>query len=169
VKRQYPPLRVGYSVFLKANFFIPGRKGVNNEEIKKGVMIMNLKTQRVSGFTLIELLVAIVIIAILMGIVLGLSGVARRKSAESKAQADLQAIAGALEEYRMIAGGYPASLALLTNASSRLPQNLKDAVPASDPWGNAFVYTNVTKYAYTLKSQGIRLDIADDDLSAGSP
>jgi len=130
---------------------------------------MNPENMRKHGFTLIELLVAIVIIAILMGIVLGLSGVARRKSADTKAQSDIQAIAGALEEYRMIMGTYPATLGALTNSSSRLPQNLKDTVPALDPWGNAFIYTNVTKYSFSLKSNGARTDTADDDLTAGAP
>lgn len=120
------------------------------------------------GFTLVELLVAVAIMAILMALVVGLSGVARRKSTEAKAQAEIQSIATALEEYRMIAGTYPKELSLLTNSSSKINQQLKDAVVTTDPWARPYVYTNITKYSYTLYSNGARTDIADDNITAGS-
>lgn len=120
-----------------------------------------------SGFTLVELLVSITIIAILMGLILGLSGLARRKSAETKAQADLQVIATALEEYRLATGSYPSDIRTLTN-SPAIRLELKEKIPDSDPWGNAFIYTKDGKYSYQLRSQGAQTSSTDDDILVGN-
>lgn len=62
-------------------------------------------------FTLIEILTVMVIIAILMGMIVGGAGLASRKGAESKTTARLKAMTMALEQYRSEWGFYPAQLA----------------------------------------------------------
>jgi len=59
------------------------------------------------GFTLVELLVVIVIIGILAGLVVGLSGTASRKMRESRTRAELAAIETAIEAYKAKFGHYP--------------------------------------------------------------
>ena len=73
------------------------------------------------GFTLIELLVVITVIAILAGLVLQTAGYVQKKAARSRAEAEIAALAAALESYKADMGDYPA----WTNAA-----------PAT---GNAFV------------------------------
>ena len=59
------------------------------------------------GFTLGELLVVIVIIGILAGLVVGLSGTASYKMRESRTRAELVAIETAIEAYKAKFGHYP--------------------------------------------------------------
>lgn len=123
------------------------------------------------GFTLIELLVTISIMAILMGLVVGLSGVARRKSADAKTRAELQAISTALEEYKLLAGAYPSKLDVLTNQNkniSRIEEPLRVKVMVSDPWSRPYVYTNISRYSYILYSLGPLEDVSDDDILVGA-
>ena len=138
---------------------------------------MNARSTSRSAFTLVELLVAIAIIAILMGLVVGISGVANRKSTEAKARSELQTISAALEEYRLVYGSYPTNippnhrtaLVVLTNTNTRIPEELRQGVRLLDPWGNAYIYTNVTRYSYTLYSLGQRTNNPADRIYSGSP
>jgi general secretion pathway protein G len=135
------------------------------------------------GFTLVELLVTVVIMAILMGLVVGLSGMARRKSTDAQARAELQFIASALEEYKLAVGLYPpailpqstkSGLNWLTNqyrgdipggrVELKIDQELKDKVRLTDPWTRPYQYTNVTRYSYKLYSMGALEDNPDDDI-----
>jgi prepilin-type N-terminal cleavage/methylation domain-containing protein len=59
------------------------------------------------GFTLIELLVVISIIALLASLTVGLSGVASRKSKESRIKADLNKLATAIDGYIAAIGSPP--------------------------------------------------------------
>src|SRR4051794_19013634 len=63
------------------------------------------KTQ--PGFTLIELLVVISIIGILAGLVLGLAGLATRKSRESRIRTELTKLVTDIENYKAALGLYP--------------------------------------------------------------
>jgi type II secretion system protein G len=84
-------------------------------------------TRRVAGaFTLIELLVVVAVIAILAGITLAAMGGAQQRAARNRTQAEISAIANALEAYRSQHGQYPA-------ASS----------------GNKIPYTNIVGYLGT--------------------
>ncbi len=133
-----------------------------------GRLLMKLK--RNAGFTLIELLVVVVVMAILMGLVVGIAGVANRKSAEAQARADLQSIASALEEYRLLNGIYPPltpGISALTN-DLRIAAELREKVVVNDPWGRPYVYTNVTKYSYRLMSYGQRQDNPAGYIYSGS-
>jgi len=60
------------------------------------------------GFTLIELLVVITVIAILAGLVLQTAGYVQKKGARSRAEAEIAALAAALESYKADMGDYPA-------------------------------------------------------------
>lgn len=127
------------------------------------------------GFTLIELLVTIAIIAILVGLITGITGVANRKSAEAQARSQIQFISTALEEYKLEYGIYPSPgtadtiPAVLTNETTRINQELKDEISTTDPWGRSYIYTDVTKYSYTLKSLGLNPTSSVDDITSGSP
>ena len=59
------------------------------------------------GFTLIELLVVITVIAILAGLILNTAGYIQKKSARSRAEAEIAALAAALENYKADNGDYP--------------------------------------------------------------
>jgi prepilin-type N-terminal cleavage/methylation domain-containing protein len=61
------------------------------------------------GFTLIELLVVITVIAILAGLVLQTAGYVQKKAARSRAEAEIAALAAALESYKADMGDYPAT------------------------------------------------------------
>lgn len=62
---------------------------------------------RLRGFTLIEVLATLAVILILAGLTLGLAGLVSAKRAETRARADLEALALALENYRAQARDYP--------------------------------------------------------------
>ena len=99
-----------------------------------------------SGFTLLELLVVVAIIGLLAAYVgpRYLSQV--NKSEVTAARAQIEAIARALESYRLDVGSYPATEVGL-KALQRPPANqprwrgpyLQKELP-DDPWGHAYVY-----------------------------
>jgi type II secretion system protein G len=59
------------------------------------------------AFTLIELLIVIAVIAILVSIVLAVSSGVQEKGRRSKAEAEIAAVAAALESYKADNGDYP--------------------------------------------------------------
>ena len=59
------------------------------------------------SFTLIELLVVIAIIAILAGLILNTAGYIQQKGRTSRAEAEMAALAVALENYKADNGDYP--------------------------------------------------------------
>ena len=61
----------------------------------------------VVAFTLIELLVVIAIIAVLAGLIVGLSGYSNRKMKESRIRTELNALVTAIESYHARFGHYP--------------------------------------------------------------
>ncbi|MGA7178388.1 MAG: type II secretion system major pseudopilin GspG [Thiobacillaceae bacterium] len=98
------------------------------------------------GFTLIELLVVIVIIGLLVGYVAPRYFAQVGKSEVKVAQAQINGLEKALDEYRLDVGHYPTTeqgLAALNaqpagEARWQGPY-LKKAVP-NDPWGQAYQY-----------------------------
>jgi prepilin-type N-terminal cleavage/methylation domain-containing protein len=76
-------------------------------------------TNRNSAFTLIELLVVITIIAILAALVLQTAGYVQKKSARSRAEAEIAALSAALEGYKADMGDYPAN----TNTNTSIGPN----------------------------------------------
>lgn len=59
------------------------------------------------AFTLIEMITVMAVIAILAGLVLSVAGLVQKKGARSKADAEVRAMAGALESFKTDNGGYP--------------------------------------------------------------
>lgn len=128
-----------------------------------------------SGFTLIELLVVVAIIAILVGIVIGIAGYSSKKSATAKALSDLERIKTALEEYRMAKGGYINATITTTDATySTFTNTLAQYVPnlnCIDPWGRPYQYVpnklpNQPVLVYRLWSQGALTTTTDDDVDS---
>jgi type II secretion system protein G len=117
------------------------------------------KTYR-DGFTLIELLVVMAIIAILASLVLSAAGFVQKKSARSRAEAEIAALGAALESYKSDNGDYPSNstpnncLNLVTNLMP--PSSVGGKVyfefksketntsGVLDPFGNpyGYIYTN---------------------------
>ena len=117
--------------------------------------------ERVRGFTLLELLVVIVIIGLLAGYVAPRYFAQVGKSEVKVAQAQIEALEKALDQFRLDTRHYP-SLEQGLDALVTRPSNepnwsgpyLKKAVP-SDPWGRAYVYRMPgEKSEYQLFSYG---------------
>jgi len=124
---------------------------------------MNRKNQ--AGFTLVELLVTTAIIGILIGIVVGVAGLASKKSDEGKARAEMQQIGNALEEYRIKYGRYPQNLSTLKNNNTEIDVQLK-SFKDKDPWGRDYEYTRNSDYSYRLFSRGAKGTDASDDIDS---
>lgn len=95
-----------------------------------------------SGFSLAELMVVIVIIGLLAGLVV--PNVMQRFTFAQvkKAEADITAIASALEEYAIMnQGRYPDSLEQLIEPDTETGEKFLDreTLP-KDPWGNEYIY-----------------------------
>ena len=117
------------------------------------------RKSRQAGFTLVELLTVMVIIALLAAITLGVAGFANRKSAESKAIADMETIRTALEEYRVSEGEYPEDAdwkTAVVDADVVSPELVTEirAIAFSDPWGQDYIYHRSAKFQYRLLTRG---------------
>ena len=105
------------------------------------------------GFTLVEVLMVVLIISVLAGLVLGISGYANRKAARSQAEAQLQKLGMLFDEFKLEEGYYPFSTAssasgwyklntpsvnfdvLLPDVSKRdYYQNKLREIGTADPW-----------------------------------
>lgn len=98
------------------------------------------------GFTLLELLVVIVIIGLLAAFVGPRTFGQLSKSESGTARAQIEALARALEAYRIDVGSYPSNenglSALINPPAGAVRWNgpyLLKAVPL-DPWGQAYLY-----------------------------
>ena len=111
-----------------------------------------------AAFTLIELMVVVTIIAVLAGLTIGTLGYVNRKGAESRARAEVAAIATAVDNYKLEFGSYPSNTTTalfkeLTGQGSvnktrvfiePTPGLVTNATngPFIDPWGTAYNYRN---------------------------
>jgi general secretion pathway protein G len=111
-------------------------------------MNVNAFWTRSGGFTLIEIMVAVVILAILMTLVVQNVSDKPAEARAVKAQADIRAIEGALEMYKLDNFYYPSTQqgleALVTKPSGDPPaKNWRSSyikrLP-KDPWGNPYQY-----------------------------
>ena len=102
--------------------------------------------KRQGGFTLLELLVVVVIIGLLAGYVAPKYFQQLGKSEITVAKAQVQALARALNAYRLDTGHYPSNeqgLAVLMQRPDSEPKwngpYLENSVPL-DPWNNPYAY-----------------------------
>jgi general secretion pathway protein G len=101
------------------------------------------------GFTLIELLVVITVIAILAGLVLSTAGYIQKKSARSRAEAEIAALSAALESYKVEYGAYPSNSAPGSNGSLVLYKALAYSNAELNPAGKAFMQPAMSMLAGT--------------------
>ncbi len=111
-----------------------------------------------AGFTLIELLVVVAVIAILAGITMAAMGGVQKKSARSRAQAEVAALAAAIDNYHLDNGTYPATdpgalySALSPEGSGKVYFEPRPAMVRTngdnrsyvDPWGADYQYSTNT-------------------------
>ncbi|MCB1396378.1 MAG: type II secretion system major pseudopilin GspG [Rhodobacter sp.] len=120
--------------------------------------------RRDAGLTLIEVMVVVVILALLAVVIVPRVIDRPDQARAARAQADIAALASALNLYRLDNGSYPTTEqgleALVTRpTSSPVPANwtsggYMDRVPA-DPWGNAYLYLQPGVHGpFDILSQG---------------
>jgi len=103
-----------------------------------------------AGFTLLELMLALGVLGVLTAIAIPSYQTYRDKVNIAIAMADISDIMQMIERYYVSTQQYPATLA---DVSSTLPNN------GIDPWGNAYVYTNIFNGGPGIKGQ-VRKDHA---------
>ncbi len=139
------------------------------------------KRQLRSGFTLMELLTTVAIMAVLVGLVLGVAGYAGRKAAHSRAVSEIEKLKTAMEEYKVVRGALPGNVGEtkemsdenfwndFTNAVAPTSIRIED-LQNRDPWGSSYRYERQGKHQYRLWSLGTDMenDTGDDiDSSKG--
>lgn len=128
-----------------------------------------MSRQRSGGFTLLELIVVVTILAILMGVVAPRIMDAPDKARQSRAKADMKALATALQGYKLDNFNYPSTqqgMEALVRKPSGAPEapNWKNGgylasneVP-KDPWGRPYLYVSPGQHGdfdvYTLGADG---------------
>jgi general secretion pathway protein G len=124
-------------------------------------LLTRLLVMRIRGFTLIELLVVVLIIGVLAGFTAPRYFSQVAKSEVNVARAQLDALAKALDQYRIDTGRYPNNelglQALVVKPGDEPRWNgpyLRKAVPL-DPWGRPYLYrTPGEKAEFDLVSLG---------------
>lgn len=120
-----------------------------------------IRVVRTAGFTLLELLIVMVIIGLLASYVGPRYFAQLGRSEQSVAKAQIEALAKALDAYRLDVGSYPSTEVGLDALAKNNAQDtrwrgpyLQKAVP-QDPWGHPYRYTlNSTTGEYELLSHG---------------
>ncbi len=102
---------------------------------------------RCGAFTLIELLTVIGIILILAGLVLGLASRAQSKAAQSRAQAEIQALSAAANNYQIDNGTYPRPITSSNGQTSKPTDSLDPRSSTSyDPTVAAYAASSLALY-----------------------
>lgn len=149
-------------------------------------MLRNAQARARRGFTLVELLVVVAIIGILVGLVIGISGFAGKKSANAKAISELEQVKNYLEEYRLQNGKYYEGTRVgdeMNVADDKFFQNVISLsfggetsvkelkrlarFDGLDPWGRSYRYMAKNAFAYRLWSLGADATNATDDVESG--
>jgi general secretion pathway protein G len=105
----------------------------------------------VAGFTLLEILVVLVIIGLLAGLVAPRFFNQIGKSETQVARAQIDALAKALDQYRLDTGRYPSSAQGLPALMQRPEDEPRWAGPylrqqlPNDPWGRPYVYRQLAE------------------------
>ncbi|MDF7826819.1 prepilin-type N-terminal cleavage/methylation domain-containing protein [Pontiellaceae bacterium B12227] len=120
------------------------------------------------GFTLIELLVVMAIIGILAGLGVGGYRLARRAALEGRAQAEIELLRTALEEYRVEYGSYPrqvGSTPFFNLAEISTLTNLVEGIELLDPWERPYWYESTNRFLYSIWSEGVDTNTPADDIN----
>jgi general secretion pathway protein G len=118
---------------------------------------MEKKTRMVgdrrAAFSLMELLTVLALIAVLMGLIVGLRTVVTERGGRSQAQAEMERLADSLEDYRMEFGVYPERLEDVDFAAYLVPHGFttNSAGRPLDPWDEP--------YRYELSDQGYAFEL----------
>ena len=118
-----------------------------------------------AGFTLVEILTVIAIIALLSALIMGLAGLAQKKAARSKAEAEITQLESFISDYQAKYGQVPGSTNLLKSALASAQHSLSNMV---DPWGETYVYTNTSKATFYLYSKGGGTNANDKSMWIGN-
>jgi general secretion pathway protein G len=108
---------------------------------------MNRRSKR-GGFSLIEVLAVMAVIVVLTGLSLFVARSAAQRADIARTQMQLQKLMGALDEYRLQNGAYPASL------SAALTYLSPEDQTSNDPWGRAYQYVRESNSRVLLFSLG---------------
>ncbi len=101
------------------------------------------KRRCTAAFTVIELLIVMTIILVLAGLILATAGYVHKKSARSRAEAEIAAMSAALESYKADNGTYPGVV----------PPNQSNATSTLDPrTTNPQSYISACQYLYVQLS-----------------
>lgn len=103
------------------------------------------------AFTLIELLSVVAIIAILLGIIIGVWKYAQDAAFRKRAIAQIMEIQGAIVEYKVKYGGIPPDIKA-TSISLREGFTYSNGAPI-DPWGQEYQYEHAGE-SYRVFSKG---------------
>lgn len=123
----------------------------------------NVELARRGGFTLIELLAVMSIIALLAGLVLGITKIATSKAATARALADIELIKNELQQMRLDYGAFPKEASVfdgndtvMTNATIFADWVDDEAKQFSltDPWDSSYRYVRHTPHRCEVWSVG---------------
>ena len=98
------------------------------------------QSRRRSAFTLLEVLIVVAIIVILASVGGTMAFRAYEDAKVSRAKIDCESLSGAVENYKLNNGDYPASIDVL---AAPQPNGMSALVPPDktrDPWGKPFQY-----------------------------
>lgn len=114
------------------------------------------------GFTLIEIMVVVVVLGILAGAVLGAFVGKDEQARAGRAQSDISNMTAAIQLFKLDMRRYPTEaegLGVLSNApqsddGSRWRGPYLQKPVTFDPWGNPFIYTNVSALEFGIECYG---------------
>lgn len=113
--------------------------------------------RRGAGFTLLELMLAVALVAVLLVLANGAYSGYTERARVAEAVAHVQAMSASISGFALINGRYPVDLAEAGHGGAR------------DPWGNRYVYTDLTGRSRGAARKDRRLNPLNSDFDLFSP
>src|SRR5215210_1905380 len=107
------------------------------------------------GFTLIELLTVMAVIAVLAGLLLGVSSMVQKNAAKGRAQSEIKALESALESYKADNAVYPSN----TDSDALDPRVSGNSAVAS---GKTTAYSKSSLFLYSALSGDLNANFKTD-------